>query len=103
MQSPAPPLIRAKQSIQLVRISACKRWIGSGVGAALMTACMAHAQQWQCDGIWLGVWEKNTRAIRFYRKWGFSKMGTQSFLLDTDRQTDRVLWLPLQSHCMTLV
>ena len=96
VEAPALPCISAHRPIRLARLYACKGWIGSGVGAALMTACIAEAQQRQCDGIWLGVWRKNVRAIRFYRKWGFSEMGTQSFLLGNDRQTDRVLWLPLE-------
>lgn len=96
VEAPAPPCISAHRPIKLVRLYASKPWIGSGVGAALMTRCIAEAQQRQCDGIWLGVWGRNSRAIRFYRKWGFSEMGTQAFLLGTDRQTDLVLWLSLK-------
>ena len=91
----APPCIQAKKPIQLARLYARKAWIGSGVGAALMTACIDEATGWECDGIWLGVWGRNARAIRFYRKWGFVQMGTQPFVLGNDRQTDLILWLPL--------
>lgn len=92
----APSVIRARHPIQLVRLYADKRWVGRGVGAALMTACIALAQQQKCDGIWLGVWEENSRALGFYRKWGFSDMGTQHFLLGNDRQIDIIIWLPLE-------
>lgn len=95
-EASAPSCISAQKPIRLVRLYACQRYIGSGVGAALMTACIAQAHQQQCDGIWLGVWGKNARAIRFYRKWKFSEMGTQPFLLGNDWQTDLVLWLPFQ-------
>ena len=71
------------------------RSIGSGVGAALMTACIEEATRRRYDGIWLGVWGKNIRAIRFYSQWGFVQVGTQPFVLGNDRQTDLVLWLPL--------
>jgi len=91
----APPTINAKKPIQLSRLYACKRWIGSGVGGSLMTACIKEATRRRCDGIWLGVWGKNTRAIRFYSQWGFVQVGTQPFVLGNDRQTDLVLWLPL--------
>jgi ribosomal protein S18 acetylase RimI-like enzyme len=40
--------------------------------------------------VWLGVWEKNDRAIRFYEKWGFEKFGETDFLLGDDLQQD---WL----------
>lgn len=69
VEAPAPPCISAQRPIKLVRIYACKRWVGSGVGAALMTACIAEAQKRRCDGIWLGVWGRNARAFRFYQKW----------------------------------
>ena len=36
--------------------------------------------------IWLGVWEKNLRAIRLYEKWGFKKVGTKEFILGSDLQ-----------------
>jgi ribosomal protein S18 acetylase RimI-like enzyme len=97
METPAPAFISAQRPIQLARLYVSKGWLGRGVGAALMTACIADARRRQCDGIWLGVWEKNARAIRFYRQWGFSEMGIQPFLLGNDPQTDKVMWLMLKS------
>jgi ribosomal protein S18 acetylase RimI-like enzyme len=41
--------------------------------------------------IWLGTWDQNARGIRFYEKWGFEKVGTQTFLLGTDPQSDVVM------------
>ena len=38
--------------------------------------------------IWLGVWEQNHDAIRFYERNGFKQFGTHEFLLGNDRQTD---------------
>jgi len=88
----APACINACRPIKLARLYAVADWIGRGVGAALMRTCFAEARQRRCDGIWLGVWGRNTRAIHFYRKWGFSQVGTQDFLLGHDRQTDLVFW-----------
>jgi ribosomal protein S18 acetylase RimI-like enzyme len=42
------------------------------------------------DNIWLGVWEHNHQAIKFYTTWGFEKFGDHLFLLGDDPQTD---WL----------
>jgi len=95
VEASTPPCINAKKPIQLARLYARKRWIGSGVGGALMTACIVEATRRQCEGIWLGVWGRNARAIRFYNQWGFVQMGTQPFVLGNDRQTDLILWLPL--------
>jgi len=37
------------------------------------------------------VWERNPRAIAFYRKCGFAEVGTHTFVFGTDRQRDLVL------------
>lgn len=83
--------------IELARLYSARSWIGRGVGPALMDACLAEARQLGHDIIWLGVWERNARAIAFYRKWGFSVVGTQPFLLGADRQTDYVMAKTLSS------
>jgi ribosomal protein S18 acetylase RimI-like enzyme len=85
----------------LSRFYAVKGWIGRGVGPALMRACIAASRQRGAAGIWLGVWGKNERAIRFYRKWGFVQRGAQSFVLGSDHQTDLVMWLPLAESAAT--
>ncbi|MBT8107877.1 MAG: hypothetical protein KJP17_06555 [Gammaproteobacteria bacterium] len=41
--------------------------------------------------IWLGVWERNPRAIAFYRKMKFIDVGSQFYMVGPDRQLDRVL------------
>jgi ribosomal protein S18 acetylase RimI-like enzyme len=45
--------------------------------------------------LWLGVWEENPRAIRFYDKCGFMPVGSQDFNLGAARQRDRVMVLTL--------
>jgi GNAT superfamily N-acetyltransferase len=95
VEASAPACIDAKKPIQLSRLYVRKPWIGKGVGAVLMTACIDEAMRRRCDGIWLGVWGKNSRAIRFYNNWGFVQKGTQPFVLGSDRQTDLILWRPL--------
>jgi ribosomal protein S18 acetylase RimI-like enzyme len=62
--------------------------IGRGVGAALMQACLEEAGRRGCETVWLDVWERNPRAIAFYRKWGFAEVGNQAFQLGEDLQND---------------
>ncbi len=97
LQSPAPACIPASHSVRLQRLYADREWIGRGVGAALMAACIDEAIRQGYEGVWLGVWDKNERAIRFYRKWGFRPVGAQPFVLGSDHQTDRIYWLSTQS------
>lgn len=84
--------------IEIVRFYAVKEWIGRGVGAALMIACLEEASRRGCDLIWLDVWEQNHRAIAFYRKWGFTTAGEQSFQLGSDLQRDLIMQRPLSEE-----
>ena len=78
--------------IELVRIYAHQSWVGKGLGGNLMRACLIEARNRSCDTIWLGVWEKNPRALAFYHKWGFIEFGTQVFQMGNDRQTDILMY-----------
>lgn len=83
-----------EQAIEIARIYALNKAIGKGVGRALMQACIKKAQELEMKYIWLGVWEKNDRAIKFYEAWGFERFDEHAFLLGTDLQTD---WLMKRS------
>jgi ribosomal protein S18 acetylase RimI-like enzyme len=61
-----------------------------------MAASISKAEEGNADHVWLGVWERNPRAIAFYKKLGFSEVGDHVFVLGTDPQRDiimiRELW-----------
>ena len=83
-------IMEGENAIEIARIYSVQSAIGKGVGAALMRACIDVAIEKQKSIIWLGVWEKNPRAIAFYQKWGFEKFGEHIFPIGNDPQTD---WL----------
>jgi len=68
---------------------------GKGVAKPLMEQSLAAARDLGAKHIWLGVWEKNARAIAFYRKSGFHEIGSQFFQLGSDRQRDLVVARPI--------
>lgn len=80
--------LKQEAAIEVARIYALDTAIGKGVGKALMETCLQISNDMQMKAVWLGVWEKNERAIAFYQKWGFEKFGEHKFLLGTDLQTD---------------
>ncbi len=86
-----PAAITGLRPIEIVRIYARREWIGQGVGAALMQACLDEAAKRGHDTIWLDVWERNPRARAFYEKWGFVTVGTQTFQLGADLQHDLLM------------
>lgn len=85
------PCVVAEKPIELCRLYALSEWIGHGIGAALMNACFEYAKEKHHDQMWLGVWEFNYRAQKFYAKFGFEKCGEHIFQLGEDAQTDWVL------------
>jgi GNAT superfamily N-acetyltransferase len=93
----APPDIRGARPLEIVRFYSVQEWIGRGVGAALMQACLELALDKGHDTIWLDVWERNSRAIAFYGKWGFEVVGNQPFQLGQDTQNDFLLARPIRS------
>jgi diamine N-acetyltransferase len=81
--------------LEIRRIYASQEYLGKGVGKELMQAAIREAKQRGCDSIWLGVWEKNPRAIKFYKQWGFKEVGTHIFNVGDDPQRDFVMELTL--------
>jgi ribosomal protein S18 acetylase RimI-like enzyme len=80
--------VTGDKPIELVRLYVAQESLGSGVGAALMKACINEATQRGYETLWLGVWKHNARAQAFYRKWNFHEVGTHIFQLGNDPQTD---------------
>jgi len=83
--------VTGENPIELVRLYVSQDRLGSGVGAALMQACIREARQRRHRTLWLGVWEHNARAQAFYRKWDFTEIGTHVFQLGNDPQTDLLM------------
>lgn len=90
-EGPPPTVVSGLDTIEIARLYAVKHVIGAGIGATLMQRSLDEAAARGKSTIWLGVWERNARAIAFYERWGFADVGTQSFILGRDRQTDRVM------------
>ena len=85
-----PPSLGTSNAIEIARIYAATHAIGKGIGKMLMQKCIEIAKAGNREVVWLGVWEKNNRAIDFYIKWGFEKFADHDFVLGNDVQKD---WL----------
>ena len=88
---PAPACVQPPDALELHRFYVDASAHGTGVAQRLMAAVWDAARTAGADHVWLGVWEHNVRAIRFYTKAGFADVGSHDFVLGTDRQTDRVM------------
>ena len=101
--------------IELHRIYVSTDHFGGGTGQSMMGRGLSWARQQLLSpdllnraasevgrsvnkrkaGIWLGVWEENLKAQRFYRRWGFEIVGAHDFVMGETRQTDLIMvkWL----------
>lgn len=77
--------------VELARFYVDQGHHGKGVARTLMDASIDAARDLGATQYWLGVWEHNPRAIRFYEKCGFRDVGSHPFLLGSDLQTDRLM------------
>ena len=89
------PGITAERPVELSRLYAHQEYLGKGVGQNLMDACYERARNDGHDVMWLGVWEYNPRAQRFYEKNCFRVVGKHTFQLGSDPQTDLLMQMEL--------
>jgi GNAT superfamily N-acetyltransferase len=88
---PPPDCVTGPAPIELARFYVDRPWHGRGIAPLLMDACIAEARRRGGKTLWLGVYEHNKRAVRFYEKAGFRDVGSHFFMLGSDRQVDRVM------------
>lgn len=87
---PVPDCITGELPIEIERLYAGRRFLGTGVGPALMQTCLDEAVRRGRRTVFLGVWEHNHRARTFYSKWGFRIVGEHVFQMGHEAQRD---WL----------
>lgn len=83
-------------AIEVERIYVEADYQNQKIGQLLLDFLISKGLQANFDIIWLGVWEHNRKAIRFYERNGFSVFGRHDFHLGSDLQTDLLLKRTLQ-------
>ena len=96
-ETPSQTDINDPNSLELERIYVTGEFQGQGLGGYLMQKAVSIAVERHKKYIWLGVWEKNENTLRFYKKKGFYEIGTHTFVMGEDRQTDYILKKDLES------
>lgn len=88
--------LKDAQALEIERIYVLQEFHGQKVGQSLYEKAMETATQAGVDYVWLGVWEENHRAIRFYTRNGFVEFDKHIFRLGEDEQTDIMMKLQLK-------
>lgn len=93
----APACVSLPDAIELQRFYADRSVHGTGLALRLMRRALDAARELGGRYAWLGVWERNARAMAFYRKAGFREIGITDYVVGSDRQTDRVFLVALST------
>jgi ribosomal protein S18 acetylase RimI-like enzyme len=87
--------VQHENALEIERIYVLQSFHGKSVGQLLFEKAIQIARQKNAPYVWLGVWEENQKAIRFYKKNGFVEFGKHIFKLGADEQTDIMMKLQM--------
>lgn len=76
------------EALEIERIYVVKEFLGQQIGQLLFDKAINRAKGTRKSFVWLGVWEENKRALRFYEKNGFVAFDKHIFQLGSDEQID---------------
>tara|TARA_R110000868_G_scaffold181681_5_gene422641 strand:- start:779 stop:1297 length:519 start_codon:yes stop_codon:yes gene_type:complete len=88
--------IKENNAMELERIYVLKSFQGKNIGKKVLEKVIAIAHQRNMEYLWLGVWEKNEKAIRFYEKNNFKIFSSHEFKMGDEIQTDFLMKLNLK-------
>jgi diamine N-acetyltransferase len=86
-----PECVNDADAVEVLRFYVARSWHGTGLAQRLMERCLTHIRDSGARTVYLGVWERNVRAIRFYEAQGYRVVGTHVFMVGSDPQTDLYL------------
>lgn len=80
-----------ENALEVQRIYVLQNFHGKNIGQLLLDEVKKIAQITNVDSVWLGVWEENHRALRFYTKNEFVVFDKHVFMMGNDEQTDLLM------------
>ena len=83
------------QALELERIYVLNEFQGKKIGQMLFEKTLELAKKAGVNYVWLGVWEENKSAIKFYEKNGMKAFSKHIFMLGNDPQTDIMMKIAL--------
>jgi len=90
-----PACVADRKAIELSRLYLLGTAQGTGLGSAMMAAVLAQAAGLEARTVWLGAYDRNLRALAFYARHGFVRVGTHKFEFGGRTHADPVLTRPV--------
>ncbi|MBT8184704.1 MAG: GNAT family N-acetyltransferase [Eudoraea sp.] len=87
--------LKGSKSMELERIYVSREFQGMKIGQWILERVIEIARNKKKHFLWLGVWEHNTAAIKFYQRHGFAKFGEHPYYVGKDKQMDWLMRLDL--------
>ena len=78
-RAPVPACVADREAVELSRLYLLASAHGAGVGGALIAAAFSEISALGGRTVWLGAYDRNTRALAFYARLGFVQVGTHPF------------------------
>jgi ribosomal protein S18 acetylase RimI-like enzyme len=87
--------LHGSKSLELERIYVSEEFQGMKIGQWMLERVINLAKNKDKVCVWLGVWEHNIAAIKFYQRHGFVKFGEHPYFVGNDKQMDWLMRLNL--------
>lgn len=84
--------------IEIQRIYVRTKFKRQHLGSQLMDLALRRGVELHKHQVWLGVWEKNFTAQKFYESKGFKRFGSHRFCMGDSVQTDYILTKDLREN-----
>ncbi len=85
--------LQEEDAMELERIYVTQKFQNQKIGQRMLDEVIEMAIQRKMRYLWLGVWEKNTAATKFYLRNNFEFDGTHPYMVGSDKQTDQIMKL----------
>ena len=96
-RSEPPSCVSEPSPIELARFYLAEHFIGQGYGAQLMLAVHREARRQGAQSLWLGVYDRNVRAVSFYERSGFTRCGGKEFIFGGRLYIDPIYAAPVRN------
>lgn len=91
-----PSCVTGPNPIELMRLYLGEEFLGRGFGEKLLLEVHVQARRLGANTLWLGVYDGNVRAIRFYERSGFTRVGGREFLVGESVYIDPIYSAPVR-------